>query len=385
MMGHRIKTGVFCMANIFDYLDWRGDLPFAQVPFCAVDGMILSRLSYLPFDGIVSETTAVSVPLFEVAQVLIEQEETARKVLLQEDLQLLLALAQSIRFQQVRLSAYVNQIDAETQTQFSAMTVALGDGRYFIAFRGTDDTLVGWKEDFNMTFTCPVPAQRSAAVYVERIMRQISGEFLLGGHSKGGNLAVYAAAFCPEELQRRIVAVYNNDGPGFDERVLSTVGYKRICERVQTYVPQSSVVGMLLEHEEAYTIIHSTVGGMGQHNLYSWEVLRDRFVTLDTVTNSSRFVDRTLKQWLSSLMPEERERMVDAVYQMLRETNADTLRELRENKFSSAMSILRSARGLDEEGRRNLLHALGLLFRSAGKSLQSPTALSEVSGEDRAR
>lgn len=385
MMGHRIKTGVFCMANIFDYLDWRGDLPFAQIPFCAVDGMILSRLSYLPFDGIVSETTAVSVPLFEVAQVLIEQEETARKVLLQEDLQLLLALAQSIRFQQVRLSAYVNQIDAETQTQFSAMTVALGDGRYFIAFRGTDDTLVGWKEDFNMTFTCPVPAQRSAAVYVERIMRQISGEFLLGGHSKGGNLAVYAAAFCPEELQRRIVAVYNNDGPGFDERVLSTVGYKRICERVQTYVPQSSVVGMLLEHEEAYTIIHSTVGGMGQHNLYSWEVLRDRFVTLDTVTNSSRFVDRTLKQWLSSLMPEERERMVDAVYQMLRETNADTLRELRENKFSSAMSILRSARGLDEEGRRNLLHALGLLFRSAGKSLQSPTALSEVSGEDRTR
>ena len=373
------------MANIFDYLDWRGDLPFAQIPFCAVDGMILSRLSYLPFDGIVSETTAVSVPLFEVAQVLIEQEETARKVLLQEDLQLLLALAQSIRFQQVRLSAYVNQIDAETQTQFSAMTVALGDGRYFIAFRGTDDTLVGWKEDFNMTFTCPVPAQRSAAVYVERIMRQISGEFLLGGHSKGGNLAVYAAAFCPEELQRRIVAVYNNDGPGFDERVLSTVGYKRICERVQTYVPQSSVVGMLLEHEEAYTIIHSTVGGMGQHNLYSWEVLRDRFVTLDTVTNSSRFVDRTLKQWLSSLMPEERERMVDAVYQMLRETNADTLRELRENKFSSAMSILRSARGLDEEGRRNLLHALGLLFRSAGKSLQSPTALSEVSGEDRTR
>lgn len=129
------------------------------------------------------------------------------------------------------------------------------------------------------------------------------GSSWLGGHSKGGNLAVYAAAFCPAALQERIAAVYNNDGPGFDADVIALPGYQRICARVQTFVPQSSIVGMLLEHEEAYTIIHSTGDGFGQHNLYTWEVLRDRFVTLETVTNGSRFLDRTLKQWLAGLEP----------------------------------------------------------------------------------
>ena len=201
-------------------------------------------------------------------------------------------------------------------------------------------------------------------------MLRFPGEFLLGGHSKGGNLAVYAAAFCPAALQERIAAVYNNDGPGFDAEVIALPGYQRICARVQTFVPQSSIVGMLLEHEEAYTIIHSTGDGFGQHNLYTWEVLRDRFVTLETVTNGSRFLDRTLKQWLAGLEPEQRERTIDTVYHMLCETNAETLHELKENRFSRALALLRSAKGLDEDTRKLLVHAAGVFFRSAGRSLK---------------
>ena len=221
-----------------------------------------------------------------------------------------------------------------------------------------------------MAFTCPVPAQRLAAHYAASAMLRFPGEFLLGGHSKGGNLAVYAAAFCPAALQQRIAAVYNNDGPGFDADVIALPGYQRICARVQTFVPQSSIVGMLLEHEEAYTIIHSTGDGFGQHNLYTWEVLRDRFVTLETVTNGSRFLDRTLKQWLAGLEPEQRERTIDTVYHMLCETNAETLHELKENRFSRALALLRSAKGLDEDTRKLLVHAAGVFFRSAGRSLK---------------
>ena len=221
-----------------------------------------------------------------------------------------------------------------------------------------------------MAFTCPVPAQRLAAHYAASAMLRFPGEFLLGGHSKGGNLAVYAAAFCPAALQERIAAVYNNDGPGFDAEVIALPGYQRICARVQTFVPQSSIVGMLLEHEEAYTIIHSTGDGFGQHNLYTWEVLRDRFVTLETVTNGSRFLDRTLKQWLAGLEPEQRERTIDTVYHMLCETNAETLHELKENRFSRALALLRSAKGLDEDTRKLLVHAAGVFFRSAGRSLK---------------
>lgn len=354
------------MANVFDYLDWRGDLTMLQAPFCAVDGMLLSRLSYLPFDGL-----EPGLSIGEAVGRLLEQENIETQVLLPEDLRLMAALRASKRFQSLQISDYVNQIDLETQTQFAAMTVRLGDGRHFIAFRGTDNTLVGWKEDFNMTFTCPVPAQLSAAGYVQAQMEALAGNFLLGGHSKGGNLAVYAAAYCPETLQKRIVAVFNNDGPGFDHRVLETEGYRQICSRVQTFVPQSSVVGMLLEHEEAYTIIHSTEEGFSQHNLYSWEVLRDQFVTLDTVTHGSRFLNQTLRNWLAGMTPAQREQTVDTVYDLLRGTKAETLRELGENKFATAMTILRSVRGLDEESRRNLIYGLGLLFRSAGRSLKN--------------
>ena len=326
------------MANVFDYLDWRGDLTLGLVPLCDVDALVLSRLSYLPLDGLVPPEGAT------VGALMRQLLASKPPLLLPEDGRFIPALAASQRFCEMRIMDYVNQIDLESQTQFAAITVALGDGRHFVAFRGTDGTLVGWKEDFNMAFTCPVPAQRLAAHYAASAMLRFPGEFLLGGHSKGGNLAVYAAAFCPAALQERIEAVYNNDGPGFDADVIALPGYQRICARVQTFVPQSSIVGMLLEHEEAYTIIHSTGDGFGQHNLYTWEVLRDRFVTLETVTNGSRFLDRTLKQWLAGLEPEQRERTIDTVYHMLCETNAETLHELKENRFSRALALLRSAK-----------------------------------------
>ena len=332
------------MANVFDYLDWRGDLTLGLVPLCDVDAVVLSRLSYLPLDGLVPPEGA---PVGALMRQLLASKPP---LLLPEDGRFIPALAASQRFCEMWIMDYVNQIDLESQTQFAAITVALGDGRHFVAFRGTDGTLV--------------------AHYAASAMLRFPGEFLLGGHSKGGNLAVYAAAFCPAALQERIAAVYNNDGPGFDAEVIALPGYQRICARVQTFVPQSSIVGMLLEHEEANTIIHSTGDGFGQHNLYTWEVLRDRFVTLETVTNGSRFLDRTLKQWLAGLEPEQRERTIDTVYHMLCETNAETLHELKENRFSRALALLRSAKGLDEDTRKLLVHAAGVFFRSAGRSLK---------------
>ena len=291
-------------------------------------------------------------------------------LLLPEDGQFIPALAASQRFCEMRIMDYVNQIDLESQTQFAAITVALGDGRHFCRLPrdGRHARRLEGRFQHGLHLPRPGPAPRGALCRLGHAA--LSGEFLLGGHSKGGNLAVYAAAFCPAALQERIAAVYNNDGPGFDADVIALPGYQRICARVQTFVPQSSIVGMLLEHEEAYTIIHSTGDGFGQHNLYTWEVLRDRFVTLETVTNGSRFLDRTLKQWLAGLEPEQRERTIDTVYHMLCETNAETLHELKENRFSRALALLRSAKGLDEDTRKLLVHAAGVFFRSAGRSLK---------------
>lgn len=221
-----------------------------------------------------------------------------------------------------------------------------------------------------MSFVCPVPAQVLASRYVERLANEKTEKnIVITGHSKGGNLAVYAAAFCDDGVQKRITSVFNYDGPGFDDRVLRTESYKRICKRIMTFVPQSSVIGMLLGHEEAYTIVHSEQTGMMQHDVYSWDVRRDGFECLERVDNSSRFVDFTLKAWITDLDYKQRESFFDTVYTVMKETNASTLREMGENWFASAVSVLKSIKNLDEATRKAALRTLGLLVKCAGMGI----------------
>ena len=207
------------MANILEYLDWRGDLTLSERPFNEVDNLILAEICYLDFSGFVPagfQTQQVTLQAAASAY-FAAHPETNMGVLVPDQIPVLVEhAAKTARFGDIRLLGYVNRIDEETQTQFSALTMLLPDGSAYVAFRGTDDTIVGWKEDFNMAFTPEIPAQKYAAEY----LRQVSGTLpfrplLVGGHSKGGNLAVYASVFCGQEVQKRILAVYNNDGPGF--------------------------------------------------------------------------------------------------------------------------------------------------------------------------
>ena len=358
------------MADIFDYLMWRGDLTLENSPLNAVDGMILARLSYLPFENIVDSGNEPCVTVGAACEAILQKPDIENKVLLKDDTRLMAALRDSARYRDMPLSGYVNELDAATQTQFSCITVGLGGNDICVSFRGTDNTIIGWKEDFNMSFVCPVPAQVLASRYVERLANEKNEKnIVITGHSKGGNLAVYAAAFCDDGVQKRITSVFNYDGPGFDDRVLRTESYKRICKRIMTFVPQSSVIGMLLGHEEAYTIVHSEQTGMMQHDVYSWDVRRDGFECLERVDNSSRFVDFTLKVWITDLDYKQRESFFDTVYTVMKETNASTLREMGENWFASAVSVLKSIKNLDEATRKAALRTLGLLVKCAGMGI----------------
>lgn len=352
------------MTNLFDYLYWRGDISTRFAAFQELDGAILARLSYLPFELVLPEPPEAPLPLRDVAAMLLAVPELEARVTQPEDLHLLRTVLECERFRNAEVLGFASRRDAETQTQFSALTLRLRPDELLVSFRGTDNTLVGWKEDFNMGFVCPVPAQELAVAYLEQLAAQYPGALRIGGHSKGGNLAVYASAFCSAPVQERILAVYNYDGPGFDETILRRDGYRAICGRVHTFVPQSSVVGMLLGHEEEYTIVHSERMGLMQHNIYSWEVEPTGFLELETVTNSSRFIDHTIKAWIAGMDVQQRERFVDAVYDIMKETNAQTLRDLNENRLNSAMSVLRSLKNLDEQTRSDVTHAIGLLLKS---------------------
>lgn len=374
-MGVFARKGLI-MADVYDYLTWRGDVPFSFSPFNEIDGMILARLSYLPFDAVTEQRSFTAVPLEKARETLLSKHASGERKLTKNQQNILSALKNCDRYSQVALCYYVNVFEERNQTQFAAVTFSIGENRYFAAYRGTDNTLVGWKENFNMSFSSTVPAQELALEYLNTVGNELLSRpaaknaenplsLIVGGHSKGGNLAVYAAAFADKELQPLIEKVYNYDGPGFNDAIILSPGYQRICSRVTTLVPQSAIVGMLLEHEEKYTIVRSTNSSIWQHDTASWQLTRDGFTRLESVTSSSRFIDYTLKAWMNSMSRERRERFVDACYTVLIDTDASTLREIGANKYSSLRKIVASFRSLDEPTRKDVTFAFKLLLRSA--------------------
>ncbi len=360
------------MANILDYIKWRGDLLFTQVPFCDVDALVLSRLAYIPFDKVVSDEPnakplALGDVISSVTALLDEVTGDGRAVRIKDDEQLLAALLASERFCSLKLVNFVNVFDEKQQEQFCAITALLPNDEICIAFRGTDGTIVGWKEDFNMGFADSVPAQHSAVDYVEQTAKRFGGPIHLCGHSKGGNLAVYAGAFCTSETQKRIVSVRSNDGPGFTKDKIVSEGFQRIVGRTSTYLPQSSIVGMLLEHAEEFEVVHSTNVGIFQHDVYSWEIMGGGFVRGGELTNSSQIVDATLTDWVANMTPELREKMIDGIFAVLGASDGKTLRELWNGK--NTVVVIKALAQMDDETRAVLGEAFSKLTGSMKKSL----------------
>jgi len=305
------------MYDMFDYLEWRGDIPFEKMGPNPVDMLIFATLSYIQFDGIVPETTDSRIPLKEAAERFLSQGNLDNKIRVKKDLELLGAAAGTERFGMVEMSFYRSVFDREKETQFAAVTYYPGDGSAVLTYRGTDRTLVGWKEDFNMAFQDSIPAQREAFRYLTEFACDRFHPIRMCGHSKGGNLAVYAAAKADEILQQRIQDIYNLDGPGFSERMMSDAGYLSIVPKISTYIPESSIVGILLEREEPYMVIKSKQIGPMQHDPYSWEVVRNDFIYKEEISGGARFVDEKTKVWLESMTVKERNTLVDMVYEIL--------------------------------------------------------------------
>ncbi len=358
------------MANLFDYLEWRGEIPLSQVPLNGVDNLILSALVYVHFQDLVptGHDSPVTIGDACAAFTALSPEEQRARVRTPNDMRLAEEIQNAPRFARLRLVFHRDTFDIPAQIQFAAVAILLEDDLAYLAYRGTDNTLVGWKEDFNMSFQEVIPGQRAAAEYLAGFCQHFQGRMILGGHSKGGNLAVYAAATAPKEIRNRIDAIYNNDGPGFFRSFLDSDGYQDIRHRIQMVTPQSSIVGLFLEHDEPYTPIESTTMGIFQHDPYSWCVMRGDFIRLDDVTAGSRILDKSVKRWLAALTPEERAEYVDAIYDIL------SVGELRKvDEFFDPRNVfgaLKSFATGDEATRSMLLRTTFSLARCAGQVLR---------------
>lgn len=350
------------MANLFDYVDWRGDLDFRVVPPNAVDALLFSTLAYINFSGVVPEKVDGFVSLQETANGLFVIPDVEERLRIKSDIELLERCAKSKRFGSCQIGFYKDVLIREQETQFAAMCFLLNDGSAFLAFRGTDYSMTGWKEDFNMSFQETVPAQLAAVEYTKAFAAHCIKPMHICGHSKGGNLAVFAAAKCGPEIQRRIVGVHNNDGPGFHQTMMVDPGYQAILPRIYTYVPQSSVIGMLLEHEEPYIVVKSTQVGLMQHDPYSWTILGGDFVREEEVTAESRFIDQAMKNWLADMTIEERNTFVDTVFEVIATSGVDNTRDL--FRLRNLAALLRTLKA-DEGAKKLISGELSNLFQAA--------------------
>ena len=361
------------MRNINDYLEWRGDLSFRQDGFNEVDNLILSVICYNDFTGIVpAPGESGHVLLRDAATKFKETKKTEhlKDLPFLKDIPLFLEKAAATkRFGNLKLSGYVDQVDIERVKQFSAMIFTIFDNLHFIAFRGTDDSIAGWKEDLQMSFKDEVHSQREAVIYTKWVMENYSGEFYLGGHSKGGNLAVYASANMKGAYRESIIEIFNNDGPGFQPKVVKTTGYQTIIQKIVTFLPESSIVGMLLEHGEEYYVVKSSGLAMYQHNPFLWEVMGNEFIYKAGLSNEGININKAVRSWLTQLSKEDRERFVNTLFDILQGTGARNLSDLSNEKIVAADAMIKALKTLDKETQKHLRSTLDLLFSESHKTI----------------
>lgn len=361
------------MSDIITYLDEYGGFTFTEKPICEVDGLILAHFSYYVFDGIVPGPFEGQKPirLQDIAGRMDENHFVSVTWEQDENKEIFYKIINARRFRNARACCYVNELDREKEMQFSAITLLLGNGDIFMSFRGTDDALLGWKEDFYMACRTPVGSQERSTEYVNEVAhfwgKKKKARFYLGGHSKGGNLAVYAAMSCEPKVRRRIGKIYNFDGPGFRPELIQTLPYEEIHEKVYKFIPEESFVGMLMQEEEDYILIASSSVGILQHIPVSWCVKGDGFVRAGKQEPQRKILYARINEWLLALDKERIGSFLESLFELLEVTQAETLTELSADFFRNSVQIWNVYKNMDRETKEIFWEMCTFLMEIAAK------------------
>lgn len=351
-------------ANVFDYIEWRGDLSFQQSAFNEIDGLILSIFAYLDFSFVGSEIVFFHDAVRKINVMPEEQKLDGPGIIMKDVVSLANAAANSERYSNMGVYKFVDITNEELEIQFAAVTFLLPDTTIFISFRGTDNTLVGWKEDLNMCFIDGIPSQLEAAKYVNAIAQEVDMPLRLGGHSKGGNLSIWASAHLNPKHKQRIINIYSNDAPGFNESFLNASIYLEIREKIFSFVPESSIVGVLMEHD-SYTIIRSSSPSLLQHNPFSWLISSKQFVYDDSRTLSGKQFEKIINSWIKAMSVDEREELIESIYDIVTSSDAKTLEDFDKAKIKSIISMSRTFREMGLRKQAQLVFSLSkILFNS---------------------
>ncbi len=316
------------MDNLFSYLKWRGDLSFASSPFNEIDNAILCAFSYIKIEDLMSEKNIFSIhELYPKYQ----KSEKKESILLKNQNTLFSLLSESKRFQNMKVAKLVKESSESSEKQFCAMTFVLNEEELFIAFRGTDSTLTGWKENFNLSFLEEIPSQKRAVSYLEDIANHTRKNVIVGGHSKGGNLAMYAYVFCKDEVRKRIKKVYNNDGPGLSKEIVGNEKIKEMEKNIITFLPKSSIIGNLFENDSEIKIIKSNSIGILEHDLYTWKVEGNHFLYAKEFDKKTKELCLFLNEKINEIPDAKKKKVIDFVYDLLESFGVVDIEEMVQN------------------------------------------------------
>lgn len=357
------------MKNMLDYIKEFGHVSFEERAFSEIDALVLTELEYLPLEKVVpsDENGENFVTVKEIAEYMQEHKQELfdenPMMITEERHEVSQVIADAPRFQSLKFFGVVSEWDKDTTKQFAAVTVEVEPSVRLVVFRGTDETLIGWKEDFLMTYSPLVAAQTDAKEYLAKQASLCDGDLMISGHSKGGNLAIYAAATQEEDVQLRIVDIFCFDSPGLYRSVLETKGYQNIVPLAMRYIPQDSLVGLMLESEVPYVIVKSNATGAMQHSAMTWEIEDGQFIKMEKLTKNSQLNDQTFKKWTESVSDEELELFWNVFFELLFSVGIDTVNDLYGQFMHYVQEFLKAAGNMDEE-KRELLTRIALLLVS---------------------
>ena len=357
------------MKNMLDYIKEFGHVSFEERAFSEIDALVLTELEYLPLEKVVPSDVNGEhfATVKDIAEYMKEHKQELfdenPMMITQERHEVSQVIADAPRFQSLKFFGVVSEWDKDTTKQFAAVTVEVEPSVRLVVFRGTDETLIGWKEDFLMTYSPLVAAQTDAKEYLAKQASLWGGDLMISGHSKGGNLAIYAAATQEEDVQLRIVDIFCFDSPGLYRSVLETKGYQNIVPLAMRYIPQDSLVGLMLESEVPYVIVKSNATGAMQHSAMTWEIEDGQFIKMEKLTKNSQLNDQTFKKWTESVSDEELELFWNVFFELLFSVGIDTVNDLYGQFMHYVQEFLKAAGDMDEE-KRELLTRIALLLVS---------------------
>ena len=363
------------MGNIMDYISWRGDLSFEQSQFNEVDNLILACFSYVNLDGIPAVTKQKGIGLKKLTEEFMKlhtmKELEADKSFIRLAPFMMMEMAKSVRFGKCVVRNYVNDIVTEAEQQFAAMEIVLEDGTSYVSFRGTDDTIIGWKEDFNLS-TGVVPAQKRAIEYLQKISEHTDGMLRVGGHSKGGNLAIYGSVMC-KSAHEKILEIYSNDGPGFSREFQELPEMKEMMPKIIRIIPKYSIIGTLLEHEKEPVIVASSSKGLLQHDGFSWEVQGPALVRRDSLNKTAlRFIE-ILHKWIDGMDTEQKRLLIEDLFATLQASGYENLSEVQSGGLKSLAAMVKRVEKFAPESRGMMQELLTAICGGWLEQLQADT------------